>query len=71
MLIEMINALEDKIKGLSREKSLSEGKDFLGVREKLYKIKNSLLTNVLSLQILTSAFGIHEDKIDEEIKMPR
>ena len=70
MLIEAINALEDKIKGLSSEKSLSEGKDLLGVREKLYKIKNSLLTNVLSLQILMSAFGIHEDIFDEEINMP-
>jgi hypothetical protein len=71
MLIEAINALEDKIKGLSCEKILSEGKDLLGVREKICKIKNSLLTNVLSLRILTSAFGIHDNRFDEEIKMPR
>jgi hypothetical protein len=71
MLIEAINALEDKVKGFSREKSLSEGKDLLGVREKICKIKNSLLANVLSLKILTSAFEIHENTFDEEIKMPR
>ncbi len=62
LLIEAVNDMNDKIRGLNSLNVPSRTED-----EKIMKIKSSLLTNVLTLKVLASAFVSKDDSANEKI----
>ena len=60
-MIEAVNDLNDKIRGLNSLNVPSRTED-----EQIMKIKSSLLTNVLTLKVLASAFVPKDDSANEK-----